>query len=202
MKNLLIAVGILCLLWQPCSSQNHLNGSIPLGGSVSAYYSRSEYGNKYFSSWINPKIGRYINDRDVLGFSVFHDFSWTEHSYDSLTFNDIHNLLSLNPFWRRDIPQTDRFGFYFQIQGGIGYGITRSEDPGGHDTEKAVELMARAMPGLYYFLTDRLCVDGTFGIFSINSKFLKKHGDSATRTTVSLALTGEIGLGLQYYFNK
>ena len=201
MKTTMLFAVCLVLLAEVCSPQVH-KGVIPIGGSVSFYYSDDEYPSKSFSTWINPKIGYYLNERDVIGFSIFENLSWSKSSFDTLDFKSTHNSISINPFWRRDFPRTDRFGFYIQLQAGIGYEYWKDKNNLGHSSDDAVELFSRFNPGLYYFLTDRLSAEGAFGSAEFHSR-LHKTDRIRARNTFSLSFGATtLFLGLQYYFNK
>lgn len=193
---------ILLISSFPCSAQE-LKGAISVGGGVSVYYTRTEYADKYLSLWINPKIGKYLTDRDVFGFSIWDNYYWNSVSYDSVTLHDRDHSFSFNPFWRRDFPTSDRFGFYIQCQSGLGFSKRRNEHPGGHITDKTIDFMARINPGLYYFITDRLAFEGVFGAASLNSTFMRINGEKGTRVDVDVSFgTTTFGIGLQYYFKK
>lgn len=186
----------------PCSAQK-LKGTIPVGGEISISFTRNEYADKFLSLWINPKIGKYLTDRDVFGFSIWENYYWNSVSYDSVKLHDRHHSFSFNPFWRHDFPTTDRFGFYIQCQTGLGYSNRKNAFPSGHNTDKTIDFMVRINPGLYYFITDRLAMEGVFGAASLNSTFMRVNGQKGTRTNINLSFgSTTFGLGLQYYFKK
>lgn len=200
-KSLIILVVLIAAL----SSQAQTSkGSMFVGGDFRYYHNTNKNENlkadRYYHFEISPHFGYFITDRFALGISA--KYSIVKGSYDTLT----SEYLSTNKRYGPDLIAryygsiAGNFGYF--VQGDVGYQF-HEHNYSNELPDKGNTISIGLKPGLYYFITPKICLETTLGRISYEMDVTKNDVSGTESNSNSFNLNAglsSIYLGLNIYF--
>ena len=193
-------------------------GSIMVGGSLGFGSGKSEAttssvtvdGPKITAFNISPNVGYFIMDNVAVGLRLgYGSQKNTQKDVPAAGDETVtkQSDFTISPFARYYVSMADKAGLFLDASVDIGSGKTTTDVTTGgttvsnETTDKSFGINVR--PGVYWFVTDHIGLEGTFGSLGYNSNKNDNGANPATETKSSsfgLNLNTGIAVGFNYYF--
>jgi hypothetical protein len=194
-KNLLLSITILLSFTLAHSQEYFAKGSNVITGSINLGQSQDETkyddyttttGNKTYG--ITGYYGRFIKDNLATGLSLGYNnrlrisnISYTDGTFQKNSYQN--NYVRIGAFIKKFFPVSDKFGAYFNTQGGVSFDKnTQIRNDGASETKtenigKGISLTAGL--GIYYFVLNRLSLSLAIGQIDVYGSIDKSINDLA-----------------------
>ncbi|MFN7116353.1 MAG: outer membrane beta-barrel protein [Saprospiraceae bacterium] len=156
----------------------------------------------------NTGLGVFITPNGALGARVGYSYRQTKSNADfdplnpfsSFTYKD-HSFY-IAPFYRRNLPLSERLGAFLDMSCSVGLGSSRNRSDNTEVSKsRSFSLQPTVAPGIYFFLSDRFLVETNLGALYYSRQRIKpENADARTSNQISFSFTNGIFLALQYYF--
>ena len=169
-------------------------------------------GPKTTSFGINPRVGYFIGENFALGVELGYSSDVTKENDPSPGVDETKNTsstFSIAPFVRYYSPIAEKAGAFLNASVGYSTGKNKFEstDAGGTTTSTDADISgfdAGITPGLYWFITQKVGLEASFGFIGFSSSKTSDDDDNETKTSnLDFELdTRTIGLGFHYYIGR
>lgn len=194
------------------------SGSIMVGGSLGFGSGKSEASNsgttvdgpKLSNFNISPAVGYFIMDNIAVGLRIgYGSNKSTQENYLGVNGDervDKNSNFTVSPFARYYMEMGDKAGIFVDGAIDIGSGKTTTEITTGGTTNSTEPTSSsfgvNIRPGVYWFVTDKIGLEGTFGSLGWNQNKTDDGANPATETKASsfgLNLNTGFAVGFHYY---
>ncbi|WP_194777207.1 outer membrane beta-barrel protein [Pararhodonellum marinum] len=157
--------------------------------------------NRTFFLGLNPRFGKFISPRSVLGFgpgyNLIHDKTGTMDSstspWDS---SSKREFFTIGVFYRRYFPILNNFTGFIALDFDFGNEISRSGENRNHQINTGLS------PGLAYRINQKWMIESTFGGLFYSWSQEKSNDNLLSRNrNVGFNLFSGAGIGVVYFLN-
>jgi len=189
-------VAILAIFSGTAVVGQNLKGSKSVGAAFSVSYQKDDDLFKAWNVFVNPLVTRYYSDVSAAGVGLLYQYSRRRFSLGSSSTLEANHQISIYPFWRHHYVVTEKAGAYIRMEAGFGYSHPS-------ETEDIYDLRVGARSGLYYFLTDRWCMEFNWGYANLSHKIRHTSEGNFISDNANINLaSSSINVAVQYFFLK
>lgn len=201
MKKQILLVGICCLLVIFSSAQID-KGDLLLGGTFGYGTYNSNGVNNNSNTNLNPRIGYGIGRNSVLSVRLGYYHGKSEDANGNNISKNTNFSTGLS--WQNFFPIKDRLGWYSDIYGMFGSGITRYENNlGAINKNKSSGYSAGASPGIYFIPVSGLLISANAGGLNYGySRYQSSGQPTGKNSNFNVNLLNYFGFGIDFIINK
>jgi hypothetical protein len=194
------------------------SGSLMIGGGLNFNTSSSETTNggttvdgpTTTSFGISPRVGYFFTDNLAVGLELGYNSTSTKITPATPPPDEIKSTTStfeVSPFIRYYSPIADKGGAFLQATVSFATGTDKDETTTGGTTvttESDISSFGVGInPGIYWFITEKIGLEGTFGFLGYTSETIKTGDEEEKSSDFGLVLdTRTIGVGFHYYIGR